>query len=67
MSMTEVASESSPRTGADLRTYMIQQHRMTVGSPLTFSRGERVVAVLSSDAVPGLPAILDVTVLVEMP
>jgi hypothetical protein len=50
-----------------LHAYMVQGHRMRVGAPLTFSDGGRVVAVLSSSPVPGLPSDIDVIVLVELP
>lgn len=53
--------------GMPLHTYMIQRHRMHVASPLTFLFGERIVAVVSFEPVPGLPMQLDVTVLVELP
>lgn len=54
------------QSAAVLRTYMVQRHRMRIGHPLTFSDGERIVAVLSSEPVAGLPSEVDVTVLVEL-
>ena len=36
-----------------LHTYMVQRFRMRPGWPLTFSDGERIVAVLRSEVVPG--------------
>ena len=50
-----------------LHTYMVQRHRMRIGTPLTFLDGERIVAVVASEPVPGLPMDVDVTVLVELP
>ena len=53
-----------------LHTYMVQRFRMRPGWPLTFSDGERIVAVLRSEVVPGgatTPDDMDVIVLVEMP
>lgn len=50
-----------------LHTYMVQRYRVRVGHPLRFSDGERVVAVLGSEPVPGVPLDVDVTFLVEMP
>ena len=49
-----------------LHTYMVQRYRVRVGWPLRFSDGERIIAALGSEPVPGSPADLDVTVLVEM-
>ncbi len=53
----------------ELHTYMVQRHTMRVGSPLTFSDGERVVAVLSSSYAGSYQGQTDinVTVLVELP
>ncbi len=51
-------------------TYAIQIHRMRLDHPLTFSDGERIVAVLDSALSPrvrGMPIDVDVTVLVELP
>lgn len=45
---------------------MVQQWRMQIGSPLTFSVGERIVAVLSSEPMP-LTGQIEVTMLVEVP
>lgn len=52
-----------------LHTYMVQRHRMRVGSPLTFSDGERVIAVLSSSHAGTFQGQtdIDVTMLVEVP
>ena len=61
--MPPTAQESGPV----LHTYMVQRHQMRIGSPLTFSDGERIVSVLSSSPVPGLRSEIDVTVLVELP
>jgi hypothetical protein len=49
---------------------MVQRFRMRPGRPLTFSDGERIVAVLRSEVVPGgvtTPDDMDMIVLVEMP
>jgi len=65
----ESAEAAAGGAGPVLHAYQVQRHRMRVGSPLTFSDGERIVAVLSSS-----PALsyggttdIDVTVLVELP
>ncbi len=50
-----------------LHTYMVQRHRMHIGFPLTFSNGERIMAILVSEPVAGLATEMDVTVLVELP
>jgi hypothetical protein len=53
-----------------LHTYMVQRFRMRPGRPLTFSDGERIVAVLRSEVVPGGVSTsddMDLIVLVEMP
>lgn len=53
---------------SELHTYMVQHHRMRIGSPLTFSDGERIVAVLGSVPVPGTGGLdVGVTVLLELP
>ena len=64
-----MSAQQPEDTGLVLHTYRVQSHCMRVGSPLTFSDGERIVAVLSSS-----PALsyggatdIDVTVLVELP
>lgn len=59
--MTETSAEPAPHT------YTIQRHTMRLDWPLTFSDGERVVAVLSSEPVPIRPLDWIVTVLVELP
>ena len=51
---------------AGKHTYRVQRHRMRLDWPLTFSDGERIVAVLKSEPVAGVPEV-DVTVLVELP
>ena len=68
-SMPPTARESAKAAGPVLHTYQVQRHCMRVGFPLTFSDGERIIAVLSSS-----PALscggatdIDVTVLVELP
>jgi hypothetical protein len=68
-SMPPTARESAKAAGVVLHTYMVQQHQMRPGFPLTFSDGERIVAVLSSSPVPGYGRTgdIDVTVLVELP
>lgn len=65
----QAVSEQPEAAGPVLHTYQVQRHCMRVGSPLTFSDGERIVAMLSSS-----PALsyggatdIDVTVLVELP
>jgi hypothetical protein len=52
-----------------LHTYRVETHRMRVNSPLTFSDGERIVAVLSSSHAGTYQGQtdIDVTVLVELP
>ncbi len=52
---------------ADKHTYMVQRHRMRFDWPLTFSDGERIVAVLKSEPAAGSRTDIDVTVLVELP
>ena len=51
----------------DKHTYRVQRHRMRLNWPLTFSDGERIVAVLSSELAAGVHVEMDVTVLVELP
>jgi hypothetical protein len=68
-SMPPTARESAGNSGPVLHTYQVQRHRMQVGWPLTFSDGERVVAVLSSSPAGTYQGKtdIDVTVLVELP
>ena len=51
----------------DKHTYRVQRHRMRLDWPLTFSDGERIVAVLSSELAAGSNVDMDLTVLVELP
>lgn len=50
-------------------TYMVQRHWVRIGLPITFSDGERVVAVLESRPLDreGVDEDLHITVLVELP
>lgn len=75
MSQDHTQSDAVPPSGGPLQpppaappqhTYMVQQWRMQIGSPLTFSVGERIVAVLSSEPMP-LTGQIEVTMLVEVP
>lgn len=50
-----------------LHTYRLDRHRMSVGSPLTFSDGERIIAVVSSEPAAGRGPDVDVLMLVELP
>jgi hypothetical protein len=55
---------------ATLHTYTVMRVRIKPGRPLTFSDGERIVAVLRSDVVPGGVGnsdMMDVVALVELP
>ena len=63
-------ADTMTETAPELRTYMIQRFRMTANRPLEFSGGERIVAVLRSDVVPGgvnESDQMDLIVLVELP
>ena len=51
----------------DKHTYRVQRHRMRLDWPLTFSDGERIVAVLASEPAAGSNVDMDLTVLVELP
>ena len=55
---------------AGLHTYTVMRVRMKPGRPLTFSDGERIVAVLRSDVVHGGVSEsdqMDIVALVELP
>ena len=43
-SLPPTARESAKAAGPVLHAYMVQQHQMRPGFPLTFSDGERIVA-----------------------
>lgn len=64
--MIEAALGGLTLPAPGLHSYMVQQWTMRVGYPLRFSDGERVVAVMGSEPVPGT-ADMVVTVLVELP
>jgi hypothetical protein len=58
----EAAEARMPR----LHTYMVQRHWMMIGTPIRFSDGEKVIAVLSAEPADE-PGTMYVTVFVEMP
>lgn len=70
LAATHASLAQALTAAAGLHTYMVQRLRMRANSPLTFSDGERIVAVLRSEVVPGGVSqsdSVDVLMLVELP